>query len=382
MKQTKTVIFTLLHFLLKILYFLPIKKNRVVFRSSNGDSYQCNPKYLSQYMVKNCPEDFEIIWIFNQPESYLSLEKEHIKICRANTLRAVYYLMTTGFIIDNIFPVSYIPYRKKQTVINTWHGGGSYKTGDSREPQHRKKHFKKMARVVDYRISSCARYKQRQINSGTIAADKILEFGSARNDIFFSDYSELEEKVRAYYHIPKENGILLYAPTFRVYVIKNLGIDLKRAQQACEKKYHKPFTVLYRMHKMIGKNSYPDVRNSGAIDAGAYEDAQELIAASDVIITDYSSIVWDAAVAQKPCYLFAADLAQYTERVAFDVPISEWPFPLAHNNTELEALIASFDEDKYAADCAAHLAALGSYEHGNSAEQTVNLMKRLMAENR
>lgn len=112
---------------LKMLWILPVKKDRVVFRSFQGASYSCNPKYISEYITKNRRDDFEQIWLFKDPKKYVFLRKKGIKVVPQKSIRAVYYLITAGFLIDNLGVQSYIPIRKSQTVINTWHGGGSYK---------------------------------------------------------------------------------------------------------------------------------------------------------------------------------------------------------------------------------------------------------------
>ncbi len=375
MSYLKTVIFRILEAVLRLLYILPVDKNKVVFHSTNGDRYNCNPKYISEYIIKNCPDEFKVVWVFNKPGNYAFLKNQGITVCKSNSPSAIYNLITAKFIIDNIFPVSYIPYRKSQCVINTWHGGGSYKKGDVKEPSFRVKHSKKMVEKIDYKIFSCERYRNRNLKDGVVKKESVLPFGTARNDMFFGDTSYAVKKVKDYYNIPQDTGFILYAPTFRVVDTDDFGLDLENAVKACREYFKKDFVFAYRMHK-IHENDYNVLNESSALCINDYEDTQELIAAADVIITDYSSIIWDAAVAKKPCFLFVPDLEEYVSRVGFDVPISEWPFPLAKTNGELYRLITDFDEEDYLVNCEAHLKALGSYETGHSAEKTVEFMKK------
>ena len=97
--------------------------------------------------------------------------------------------------------------------------------------------------------------------------------------------------------------------------------------------------------------------------------AQELLLASDVLLTDYSSCMWDFSLMKKPCFLYARDIDEYRGERDFYTPIESWPFPLAADNDGLEKVIAEFDEEAYRADAARHHAELGSTESGTAAKQ-------------
>ena len=95
---------------------------------------------------------------------------------------------------------------------------------------------------------------------------------------------------------------------------------------------------------------------------------QELLLAADVLVTDYSSSIWDMSLAFKPTFLYCPDLDRYRAERDFYIDIHEWPFPLAADNAALAANIRGFDEEKYRADVAAHHARLGSCETGHASE--------------
>jgi len=95
---------------------------------------------------------------------------------------------------------------------------------------------------------------------------------------------------------------------------------------------------------------------------------QELLLAADVLITDFSSAVWDFMLTGRPCFLFALDYDRYIETADVYTPMSEWPFPKARGNAELEENILAFDEKRYAEDCARHYVELGGCETGRAAQ--------------
>ncbi len=371
----KRLIAKLLGFALLALRVFPVKKRAVVFRSANGEKYICNPKYITEYILQNCPEEFRIIWLFNSPEKYEGLKERGITVCRSNSLKAIYYLSTAKYIVDNIAPVSYIPYRKSQRVINTWHGGGAYKKGFVDEKDVTKNRLTKQMGSTDYYISSCRVRSELIMNKWGFEEKQILPFGMARNDMFFRPTDEVTSKVKDALKIPQEKGIALYLPTFRHYVNGPdlYAVDCEKVTGALEKRYGKPFVLLHKLHFLIeGRKTI--LEGEDAVNVNGYEDVQELIAAADVVITDYSSVMWDAAVAKKPCFIFALDLDMYIEKVGFDTPIEEWPFPISQSNDELCKTIETLDMETYQKAVQQHLEALGSYENGTAAKQIAELM--------
>ena len=372
LKNTALTVFKLLIYIFRI---FPIRSNRVVFRSSSGTKYNCCPKYITEYILETCPEDFEIIWIFNDPKQYQQLTAQSIRLCRANSLASLYYFATARFVVDNHGPNSYFTKRKGQYVFNTWHGGGAYKKGFKNQAASHTAYTVVMKQNTDYFIASCRRIAACGLFSDS--PEKILPFGMARSDLFFRDTTAVRKKVFAHFGIAKDEKLLLYAPTYRYFETDTVyGLDCEKVTAACRERFGGTFRFAYRMHEFIIHNK-TDMSGKNYINMNDYDDMQEILAAADVIITDYSSLIWDAALMKKPCFIFATDLAQFIEERDFYTPVDKWPFPLAQSNQELTAVIGSFDEADYRIACAQHLESLGSFETGESAKKTVALMKQL-----
>jgi CDP-glycerol glycerophosphotransferase len=102
---------------------------------------------------------------------------------------------------------------------------------------------------------------------------------------------------------------------------------------------------------------------------------QELLAAADILITDYSSCVWDYAFLNRPCFLYVPDREEYTEKTGFYVGLEQWPFAQAVTMEQLLTAIEDYEPEQAAAQRQAHLAALGSYEQGDCCQQ---LARRIM----
>lgn len=368
----------LIRHILKLLWILPVKRNRVVFRSFQGASYSCNPKYISKYITKHCSDEFEQIWVFRNPKKYAYLRKKGVKVIPQKSLRAVYYLITAGFLIDNLGVQSYIPIRKTQTVINTWHGGGSYKKIYKDATKEHVDYLRLMMDATTYFISSCSRFSENNLKYLYENAPwKILEIGMPRNDIFFGRHDEIVKKVKKVLHIPEDMKLVLYAPTFRDDVDASAyELNVERILVALSERFGGNFVFLLRFHWFTDDHN-PYEGNEHVIDVTSYDDMQELLYASSVLITDYSSCIWDASLSYKPCFIYAPDLDRYIEYRNFFTPISEWPFPMARDIDSLCDEIRHFDEEHYKKEVDRHHTELGSAEQGTAAKTVVSLMRKI-----
>ena len=123
----KLAVIYVLRFVMRVLSIFPIRKNRIVINSYRGEQYSCNPKYISQGLQKMYPEKYEIIWAFKNPGKYYDLKKSGIKLVSFASIKRFYYEATAKISINNIGSYSWMPVRKGQEHINTWHGAVDYK---------------------------------------------------------------------------------------------------------------------------------------------------------------------------------------------------------------------------------------------------------------
>ena len=121
--------------------------------------------------------------------------------------------------------------------------------------------------------------------------------------------------------------------------------------------------------------------NDTIINATSYSVMQELLVACDVLISDYSSCMFDFVTTGKPCFMYASDAAQYKEEHDFYFNIYELPFPLAENNDEMEDRILKFDETVYEDNLQKLFHQVGLCENGAACKQVVEwIQTRLISE--
>ena len=380
MQYLKIAIVHLLRLILKIFYIFPINDKRIIFVSYKGKQHCCNPKYIFEYIYYKYGKNYEYVWCLNNELDFPN-EYKNVKIIKYLKLKYLYYIITSKYIINNLFIEAIFPTRKGQIIVNTWHGCGAYKKIGASVPAFNKE--RKYLEIVQnirakennhYIVSAYDKYKIYMSEDWKVSEDKYLKTGLPRNDIIFSG-NTFKEKVAKYFDIAYEIKIILYAPTFRGHHYNsqplNISFSIDELLLNLKKKFNDEYVFLYRGHLYSSNINIPD----GVIVASDYPDMQELLCATDILITDYSSSMWDFSLVYKPCFIYAPDINKYEDDDrGFYTPIYEWPFPIAETNEQLMNNIMQFDKEKYDADVKAHHDALGSYEKGTATKQFCELI--------
>jgi CDP-glycerol glycerophosphotransferase len=380
----KYVLKLLIRVFLRLFYCFPVVNNRIIFFSYGGKQYSCNPKYIYEYLYQKHGNKFQYVWVFNK--NVLVKDNFDCIVVRKNSIKYFIYIMTSKIIIDNGYVPFYIPIRKNQKIISTFHGGGAYKKSfdDYSRGSWNDRQFMFISRQAALSISSSKKFSEIIKNSIKMSPEKILECGMPRNDIFFSDYTTIKNNIRNRYNILSGQTILLYAPTFRDNVSDYSGTffmnQLKFVDfiDAMEKKFNIDVVLFYRLHQKI-KNIDLAV-SSNIVNVTDYPDMQELLCATDFLITDYSSSMWDFSLTGKPGFLFVPDLDEYEAIRAFYTPIETWPYPFARTNDELIEIIKNYNVKYEHERIDKHLNALGSFECGNASESVDNAIMKMVAE--
>ncbi len=376
-EMAKTIIVKIIHGILRLLFLFPPRGNRVVIVPSNGH-YYCNLKYVDQELRRE-GLPLEVIWISKGEDASYPADVRRISM---RSWAFLYYFCTARVILFNDCLPLWLTKRKGQVFINTWHGGGAYKRMAAvfiANPNcWYKMRFYYIFNRIDYMVSASRRTTEGyEMDIGI--PTKYLPIGMPRNDLFF-DRKKMAEKsalVRAHYGVGEDVGIVLYAPTFRDNGIK-LDLNGSCLLAALEQRFHKKFILFVRSHPHRAKDIFTNTQSGvNEVDVSGYADMQELLAAADVLITDYSSSIWDFSFTGRPCFIYANDIASYKEERDFYIPIDKWGFPLAENNEELERNISAFDEEDYRRKAEAHQKSLGSYETGHASEALCRLIDTL-----
>ncbi len=357
---------------LEMLFFLPVQKNRILFSAYHGLEYCCNPRYISEYLVGHWGSNLDIIWGFVHPENYKEIPG--IKAIKINSPVWLYYAATSSVIITNFSWSLIQPKRKGQLLINTWHGGGAYKRvgGGALYSQSKLEYRERRdnIRKTDLFLSSSRAFTEFAIRQDYCYSGEVLPCGMPRNDLLF-DWKKREliaKRVKASLGIT--GHITIYAPTFRGKEWKGYRVAPTFPYQvvlhALQTRFGRTAVILTRAHPggEMTISAVKDVK-----DVTAYPDMQELLCVADMLITDYSSCMWDFALLGRPCLLYVPDLEEYSLTRGVCTAPEEWPGIICRNVGEMLSAISTLDEEACAEKAAQHLRMLGSYETGNATEQ-------------
>lgn len=357
------------------LFWLFPLQDKVVFSSFSGKRYGDNPKYISDELLSLHP-NIKQVWLYKEKFEM----NEKIMQAKWGSILMIYHLATSKVWVDSHTKPEWVIKRKKQFFIETWHGGLGMKKieGDAQEKLEKDivKRTKHNSLLTDLLISNSdwltSIYKRAFWYNG-----KILECGYPKNDILFQNQKHLEirRKVQNYYNLNENTSILLYAPTFRDQNNQNYGISLEQIEEMLNKEEKENWIVAYRLHPLMEKNdTLGKENNKKIINMTKYPDIQELIIASGILITDYSSCIFDFAMLKKPGFIFANDLEKYEQERGLYFDLRTLPFPFSKTTEELITNILSFQKETYLKELEKYFEKMGLKENGNATSTIVQII--------
>lgn len=349
----------------------PKKGKIITFDSMSGKQYSCNPRAIYEYMSSHYADPkLCFVWAFREPEKYsFYIRDPRTIVCRYNSFKYFYYCCRSDAVIFNFgWPFAD---NAHQIKLQTWHGGGCYKKiglAMNYNTKIRNWFSRSKMRDITHFVSSSRYFTEEVIRKQYNFHGTVLSTGMPRNDILFvqnDDRDELAE-IRRELKIPKDMGVILYAPTYGQLELEDVEVlDYERVKRAAEKRFGRPFVFLYRGHH------YEEGEKSSSfdLDASEYPDMKDILRVTDILITNYSSSIWDFSFTGRPCFLFTPDLFEYEKYRGFDKDIREWGFPICMTNEQLEETIGAYDAEAFAEAMRRHHEDLGSYETGEATQK-------------
>jgi len=311
--------------------FIKTDKNMALFVANIGKGYSGSPKEIYEFIRRDERyKNIRCIWAFNEPEKFSDLGLETVKF---DTLKYFITSLKAKYWITDVNIERSLRYKKPGTrFLNTWHGVALKYIGNDDPASGR----------YDYSylnfLCVSGEHDKRVYRSALNVPDKcFLECGMPRNDRLYRVTEQERLEVRKKLGIPEDKIVLLYAPTWRdstnngkSYDLK-IPMDLKKWENFLGDKY----LLMFRAHDRTTK--VMNVRfNDFVKDYSQYDDINDLYIAADILITDYSSVIFDYSILGKPLYCFAYDYDEYKkERGMYFDPEKEYPGGVIRNEDEL-----------------------------------------------
>lgn len=355
---------------------LPIKRNRLLFINYYGKGYGCNPKYISEYICKHYADKIEICWALNHNDVYIHLPYNTAPYA---SIKFLYYLATSKLICTNYRMTLDFVKRPNQIYFQTWHSSLRLKMIEADVTETLPKKYVEMAKhdsaQTDYVVAGCEMSANTFENSFWYKGN-IIKCGTPRNDLLINANYKLRQRILQKLNISGDKRIVLYAPTFREdKQLHYYDLNFNDLRDVLASRFGGEWQVLLRLHPHL---SGLGLKGKDVVNVTNYDDIQELLLVSDVLVTDYSSLMFDFAITKRPVFLYAKDLEQYTKKerkLYFD--IRKLPFLLAQSGSELIEEIQNFSETEYLDKLEEFNQRVGTYENGSASRQIGDLMIKL-----
>ena len=319
--------------------FVKTDPKLIVFLSMMGTKYNDSPKAIYEYLQsKEQFKSYKMIWVFEHPENF-----PEIPSVKLDTPRFFLTALSAGYWISNTQFERGLTYKKKQTkYLFTQHGTAIKLCGNDCPGRN----------DFDFRSVNCLCVQSefdKYVLEHSFRARRecCIESGRPCNDrLWHADDAE-KQQIRERLGLPEGKKIILYAPTWRdsknngnSYEIKP-PIDLKKWEKYLSDQY----IILFRAHHITTK--IMDVEFNDFIrDYSDYPDINDLFIASDILITDYSSVIVDFSILERPIISFAYDYDDYLKErgTYFDLD-EELPNKPCRTEQELLNTIMTLDYD-------------------------------------
>lgn len=318
-------------FLINLFFsFFKVNDNKIVFESGHNKA-DGNPLAIYLYIKKNCHDKLKCIWLVSKKTDISVLDKKDVRYY--NTLGAWFNQATAKYWIKSQSSSSVINKRKNQIYLQCEHSNGVFKKCGYDVTGVNPGYPAPFTKEWTYFVASDRRLAA-EIKSSTGYNGKYETIGLARSDIIINRTPELISSIKAKLKIDnKYKKIVLYAPTFREKDLTNYTDELPIDEFAKLKDY----LFIIKLHPQA-KGVNPNIKiPENVLDLSYYNDTQDILLISDLLISDYSTIVWDFTLMHRPTIYYMYDLEEYLkERGGFDIDINnELPGPIAYNKKEL-----------------------------------------------
>ena len=326
--------------------FVPINKKKILFMSFGGKRFDDSPMVLYN-RIKNDADfaDYELVWGFINPKDF----DTGCKKVKTDTVKYYIEALSAGIWISNSSLERGLHFKRKGNIeINTWHGTPLKKLGCDIEKE--RGYVNKKLSSADLFCAQSEFDRDIWVRIFKTQKDKIIISDLPRNDVLTDKAAFNVAQIKNKLNISPDKKVLLYAPTFREYDRTSSGacfiappIDKEKWKRAFAKDYIVLVRAHYETTKIMGIDS-----DEFFINVSDYPNLNELIAVSDALISDYSSIYFDYAITEKPMFNYSYDFEEYEKfRGLYYKPADIFPCRMNLTEEELIDDILSFDADKY-----------------------------------
>jgi len=362
----------LLYLLLSLSTIIPKKKGYWVFLPGRYQSqFTGNLKYFFLY-IHQSNQKIHPLWVTNNEDVFLQLEQRSVPVKKYKVLPFWQILFAEYIFIDNIHV--YLSGGKFR-FIQLWHGTGfknivdlrsKWKNSSSKKKDQLQRHLSQYILVLATSHSEKIRREE------AFTSRKVVITGAPRNDIFYDNrLNRIEYKEKMGLH--QFSKVILYAPTFREdAVFTPFSSSFWERLNEWASSSNSVFAI--KKHPRESALNIPNTLSHIRDLTSQVTDVQELLVVTDILVSDYSSIVTDFVLTRRPVIFYFVDYEEYQKnsRTFYYDLHATFPGPFAYNESDLLELITDlswFQAQSYQEKYSSFINTFHMYNDGNSSSR-------------
>lgn len=359
-----------------LLRWLPVNRHKIVLNNFQGRGYGDSPKYIAEEIIRQ-KLPYDLVWLVADLNMELPSGIRKVKL---QSVRASYELSTAKVIISNVKVA--LPYHKKrsQFYIQTWHGSMAFKAIEKDAQEKLNPNYLKETIADSKQIDlflSCNSVQTQEIQTIFWYDGEIFECGSPRNDMLYRPI-QYKDAVKRKLGMDSATKVVLYAPTFRDDFRTDVyNLDLALVSKSLSNRLGGEWRILVRLHPNVMKENIVKL-TPDSIDVTSYPDMQELLLVADVLITDYSTIIYDMAIMRKVILLYAPDLDDYKNNRGLKPIYFNLPSRINQSNDELMEYISDLDLVAYQKRLEKFVSTIRIFDDGNASKRVVDRIDKII----
>lgn len=332
----------IISFFLNVFFnIFPIQNNKITFESGRN-KVDDNPLTIYEYIKKAKINNFKLMWIVSKNTDVSMLEKG--EYCYYKTLKSYYHLATAKYKIKSQSLGSLIKKRKGQICLYADHGSFGLKMSGYDLTNAKERPRMEYTKEWDYYLAP-NEYSLKQNMSATGYNGKSYASGLARTDKLVNiDENKVHELKKKYNLLNEKRPIVLYAPTFRDKDLK-IGKCSYKIDELCKLENIKFIVTCHPQERELAEKLNIPENVINALD----EEINDLLLITDILITDYSSVIFDYFLLKRPVIFYPYDYEEYMEYRNFYLNYKkDLPGPICYTQKEVINVLNNIDSlNKY-----------------------------------
>ncbi|MER7579364.1 CDP-glycerol glycerophosphotransferase family protein [Kitasatospora sp. NPDC097691] len=315
-------------------------REAVLYDVFGGRGYADSPRAVHAELVRRSVP-LAHLWAVDDAQAAVPAGVTPVRVWSPEWYRA---LATCRYLVGNTHFPDFLERRPGQVVVQTWHGSLLKRIAHDVENPWLADHGYLAALDRETPqwslLLSPSPFATPILRRAFRYGGEVLESGYPRNDVLARPDARTAAAVRRRLGVPDGKRIVLYAPTWREDQRRGDGdgfrLDLRLDLDHARRLLGRDHVLLVRPHAHV-REPLPGAGDGFRYDCGDYPDPQELLLVADVLVTDYSSIMFDFAITGRPMYFFTYDLEHYRDTLRgfyFDFEPNA-PGPLVPTSAEL-----------------------------------------------